>query len=110
MRHPGRHFPGVLVQGDTLHAMCVRLDAVCKEARGRLSEDALFELNEHRNHLWDLLNHYKAVLLEHQIPLPFAESLMSNYTQERSVNHRGAQVLRTNSGGRPLSEALDLSE
>ena len=73
MRHPERRFPGVLVQGDTLHTLCVAADASCKAALGRISPEVYENLNELRNHLWDLLNHYKAVLGEHQIPLPFME-------------------------------------
>jgi hypothetical protein len=74
MRHPGRSFPGVLVQGDTLYTLCVAADAACKASRGNISDDAYCELDELRNHLWELLAHYKMVLSEHQIPLPFFES------------------------------------
>lgn len=73
MRHPGRRFPGVLVQGDTLSTYCYRLDDICRDARGRLGEDTEFELNDLRNALWSLLTHYKVVLGEHEIPLPFTD-------------------------------------
>jgi hypothetical protein len=33
MRHPGRKFPGVLIQGDTLHTLCVSTDSACAAAR-----------------------------------------------------------------------------
>jgi len=72
MRHPGRQFPGVLIQGDTLHSMCRRADVVCRGAvKG---SEAYDELNDLRNHLWELLTHYKAVLQVHDIPLPFYEA------------------------------------
>src|SRR4051794_13704122 len=29
MRHPGRHFPGMLIQGDTLHSFCCMADDAC---------------------------------------------------------------------------------
>lgn len=74
MKHPGRHFPGVLVQGDTLHSLCMAADRSCAAARGCIGEDEYLELNGLRNHLWDLLNHYKQVLGEHQIKLPFSET------------------------------------
>ena len=74
MRHPGRRFPGVLVQGDTLHTLCHRADVVCKAARSQLDSESFEELNDLRNHLWSLLSHYKAVLGEHEIPLPFFEN------------------------------------
>ena len=71
MRHPGRHFPGVLVQGDTLHTLCQRADVVCRElCRGSPGYD---EANKLRNALWGLLTHYKVVLSEHDLPLPFSE-------------------------------------
>ena len=72
MRHPERRFPGVLVQGDTLHTLCQRADVVCRElSRGSAAYD---EANELRNGLWGFLTHYKAVLVEHGVPLPFSES------------------------------------
>jgi hypothetical protein len=72
LRHPGRKYPGVLVQGDTLHSMCCRADEACKEAKALKQDNAYKELNDLRNHLWSLLNHYTSVLQEHQIPLPFS--------------------------------------
>jgi hypothetical protein len=74
MRHPERRFPGVLVQGDTLYGLCQTLDVVCEEAQGTLSEDGYAKLNAARNHLWSLMLHYKGVLAEHHLPLPFVET------------------------------------
>lgn len=71
MRHPNRRFPGVLVQGDSLYAMCQRADLACNEV-GRGSP-GYAELNDLRNALWSYLNHYKVTLLEHDIALPFSE-------------------------------------
>src|SRR5262245_54352577 len=73
MRHPGRRFPGILIQGDTLYSMCFAADVACKAARGALSEGEYTGLNELRNHLWACLIHYKTVLTEHGIELPFNE-------------------------------------
>jgi hypothetical protein len=73
VRHPGRHFPGLLLQGDTLHAICVRADEACSLAREEGCTRTFSELNELRNQLWDRLNHYKRVLTEHGIRLPFSE-------------------------------------
>ena len=73
IRHPGRRFPGVLIQGDSLFSLCVQADDACAAARGKLGSDAYDELNELRNALWGYLNHYKSVLGEHQISLPFSE-------------------------------------
>ena len=71
MRHPGRAFPGVLVQGDSLHVLCQQADLACKEV-GR-GKPGFNELNDLRNTLWSYLSHYKATLLEHGIELPFSE-------------------------------------
>ena len=71
LRHPGRHFPGVLVQGDTLWTFWQQADAICLAGRDRLPAQSYKELNELRNALQSLLAHYKVVLAEHSIPLPF---------------------------------------
>ena len=71
VRHPGRRFPGVLVQGDSLFGLCCQADIACTAARSSLDSDSYEELNDLRNKLWGYLNHYKAVLQEHQLPLPF---------------------------------------
>ncbi|MCC8686296.1 hypothetical protein ABFU27_20530 [Xanthomonas campestris pv. raphani] len=73
MRHPDRHFPGVLIQGDSLHALCLQADETCAAAKGGLDPEAYGELNELRNALWGYLNHYKVVLGEHKIGLPFSD-------------------------------------
>jgi hypothetical protein len=71
MRHPMRAFPGLLMQGDSLHAFCVQADLVCERiGRGSPGFD---EADELRNSLWTYLNHYKTVLGEHEIKLPFCE-------------------------------------
>jgi hypothetical protein len=76
MRHPGRHFPGFLIQGDSLYVLCRRADEVCASiGRGAPGFDVA---NELRNALWASLNHYKAVLVEHQLPIPFNERPISN--------------------------------
>ena len=73
LRHPNRRFPGVLVQGDTLYSLCTAADASCRAAQPQLGNEAYEELSDLRNRLWSLLNHYKSVLHEHQLPLPFSE-------------------------------------
>lgn len=70
MRHPGRKFPGCLIQGDSLHTMVTSLAAVQAEA-GCLSEDAASELELVIERLAQLLEHYKATLVSHNLELPF---------------------------------------
>jgi hypothetical protein len=71
MRHPDRRFPGVLIQGDALHALCQRADIACEEA-GRASP-AFKAMNDLRNALQSVLARYSAVLGEHEVPLPYSE-------------------------------------
>ena len=73
LRHPGRQFPGSLIQGDTLYSICRNADEICAKAKSSLDADTYFELNQLRNALWDRLTHYKRVLSEHNLPLPFSE-------------------------------------
>ena len=73
MRHPDRRFPGVLIQGDSLYSLCVAADASCQAFQSQAHTEAYQELNDLRNHLRSLLSHYKSVLAQHQIPLPFNE-------------------------------------
>jgi len=74
LRHPGRRFPGVLVQGDDLYSMCKAADRICTNGREALDDEAYQELNRLRNGLWKRLVHYKDVLRSHDIPLPFSET------------------------------------
>ncbi len=69
IRHPDRKFPGLLVQGDTLYA----LYAQAAEALSG-SQNAQVGLLELHSNLLAMLTHYKSVLAEHQINLPFVET------------------------------------
>ena len=33
LRHPGRKFPGLLIQGDSLYSLCKKADAACASAK-----------------------------------------------------------------------------
>ncbi len=71
IRHPDRQFPGLLIQGDTLNNLARAALAVSKSADGRLSDDEAFEAKELAEELASLLEHYKSVLAENKISLPF---------------------------------------
>jgi hypothetical protein len=73
LRHLGRKFPGILIQGDTLHALCTQA-ADGYAASESLDPGARDELLGLRDSLSALLAHYKDVLGEHQIALPFVEA------------------------------------
>ncbi|ESY71999.1 hypothetical protein NKJ90_10270 [Mesorhizobium sp. M0051] len=70
MRHPGRAFPGVLIQGDTLHSLAKQADLIC--AGIGIGSDAFEEADDLRGTLWALVNHYKATLVAHSMDLPFS--------------------------------------
>ncbi|HZZ90255.1 MAG TPA: hypothetical protein VFE13_18140 [Caulobacteraceae bacterium] len=71
IRHPGRRFPGLLLQGDSLYSLCARADALCTKLKP--GDPAYGDASQLRNALWAGLNHYKSVLSAHGIGLPFSE-------------------------------------
>jgi len=73
VRHPNRSFPGVLIQGDTLHTMHVRACVALQAHAAGNHVEAIEELEELRDHLAELCLHYKRTLVEHGIRLPYAE-------------------------------------
>jgi hypothetical protein len=74
MRHPGRKFPGVLIQGDTLNSLCTAADRVRVKGGGVMDEESYLEFERLRGDLHGLPEHYKAVLAEQQVRLPFIEN------------------------------------
>jgi hypothetical protein len=72
MRHPGRRFPGMLIPGDTLHALARTLASARAQA-GSIDEEAAYELADVADALQDWLAHYERVLAEHGIELPYAK-------------------------------------
>ncbi|WP_303747919.1 DUF6959 family protein [Stenotrophomonas pigmentata] len=73
LRHPGREFPGLLLQGDTLNALCVQIADVL--AGG---PDALDDLEDLQSRLLGMLSHYISVLEEHDLKLPFPMPAVSD--------------------------------
>jgi hypothetical protein len=64
MRHPGRRFPGVLVQGDTLRGLVNQLAGIIECAED-LDEDSRGELDDVYEKLEGLLTHYETTLVAH---------------------------------------------
>jgi hypothetical protein len=73
MRHPGRRFPGILLQGDIPYSLCQKADRLCSDSRNKVNPELYNELNSLRNSLQHFLNQYKTALDAHNIPLPFSE-------------------------------------
>lgn len=71
IRHPGRQFPGVLIQGDTLHSVISSLRDLAAALPASTAEDALGDLEFSLEILEDMLAHYEATLSTHGISLPY---------------------------------------
>lgn len=71
MKHPGRAFPGVLIQGDSLFILWQQAERVCQGiARGTVAiEDATY-LRDLRG---EYLTHYKMTMTKHEMKLPFVD-------------------------------------
>jgi uncharacterized protein DUF6959 len=69
VRHPERRFPGVLVQGDTLHSLLLQLRAVRLAAD--LDPETAEIFDEALDQLKGYVEHYQVVLKRHDIELPF---------------------------------------
>lgn len=69
LRHPGRRFPGVLIQGDTLNALCQ--DAQRLQGLLPPGSDSAGEFAELCDQLTALRDHYAATLKAHDLPLPY---------------------------------------
>jgi hypothetical protein len=75
LRHPQRRFPGILVQGDSLHIMWQQARQVREAVQsGRLSEDDLGEAEALAHGLGRLVVVYEAALGEAGIELPYVPS------------------------------------
>jgi signal transduction histidine kinase len=71
---PGRNFPGVVVQGDTLNGLVQRLGEMAQMLeRGEL-DDLAGELSDIREQLSEALANYDHVCAERGIPSPYPKS------------------------------------
>jgi hypothetical protein len=68
---PGRRYPGVLVQGDTLRSIFLAADSMCKLATKQSDKDLLDEALGLRETLTEIVDHYERTLNENQISLPY---------------------------------------
>ena len=72
LQHPGRRFPGILVQGDTLHAMVASLRYVMGNS-ACLEEEPTDRLRELTERMEEMLANYRSVLTANDIKLPFRD-------------------------------------
>ena len=73
IRHPGRQFPGSLIQGDSLYILCSGINEAIRALDENDLEEARGCMTEVSDLLHGRLKHYKETLSEHGIKLPFYE-------------------------------------
>jgi hypothetical protein len=74
MRHPGRNFPGSLVQGNTLYNLVPIARDVLKRAVLTKDSELTESATELKEDLDERLAHYEAVLVRHGLSLPYVKS------------------------------------
>lgn len=98
VRAPGRRFPGVLIQGDSLSIM---VQAVA-DLRTAIERGALEEAKEEADNLHEALRqrllHYEQVLGAHGLPLPYAVPESTGGELGESTAGGDERVLQTESG------------
>lgn len=72
---PGRRFPGIVMQGDTLSSVFDAVVFALKDAKVRRDEDAYYELLMFAETLQGQLQHYEQTLSAISMPLPYACSI-----------------------------------
>jgi hypothetical protein len=78
---PGRAFPGIVMQGDSLSGI---FDAVVRclgEAKGRRDEETYYELIDFAAMLQGQLLHYEETLASLGVKLPYAESIKNRVVE-----------------------------
>lgn len=74
VRVQGRKFPGVVIQGDTLNELVKVAQHISYSTSSTGEEELELDAKELAEQLTQLLEHYKLVLAEHNIELPFSPS------------------------------------
>lgn len=73
VKMPGRHFPGLVIQGDSLSSLLYLAESICEKSEKTSDVDLVNETRELKDHLQQLLLHYEATLSKHNIPLPYSK-------------------------------------
>jgi hypothetical protein len=73
-RMPGRRFPGVIVQGDSLSILASLARDVARRASAASDPELQDDANELRDKLDELQEMYEKVLAEHGMELPYVKS------------------------------------
>ncbi len=68
---PGRKFPGVVIQGDSLHTLVKRLSDLHLRSEKYRDEELTIGLNDLLEILSEASIHYESICKERGIPLPY---------------------------------------
>jgi hypothetical protein len=71
VRVPERRFPGIVVQGDSLHGLTSLAVDVLRRAKASTDGELVEIAQDLFQRLSSLEKHYEEVLLLHDIPLPY---------------------------------------
>jgi hypothetical protein len=71
VRAPGRRFPGVVVQGDTLATLLDSANEIVSRAALTSDDELAAEAEGLRDRLAGLVAQYEAVMVEHGLGLPY---------------------------------------
>ena len=74
VKMPGRHFPGLVLQGDSLSQLLNLAQSIYEKSERTSDIHLINESRELRDNLQQLLSHYEATLSKHNIPLPYSKS------------------------------------
>lgn len=72
LRHPGRRFPGSLIQGDSLSVLVEEAREIFAAVQKTADPELLALVQGHKEKLEDRLSIYEDALNEHGIALPYA--------------------------------------
>jgi hypothetical protein len=76
IKPPGRHYPGCVIQGDSLASLCRMAKSIATLVQNHATgkSDLLEDSQELANSLIDRILHYQEVLAAHGIPLPYPQT------------------------------------
>ena len=72
---PGRRFPGIVMQGDTLSNVFDSVAFALRDAKARRDEESYYEFLMFAETLQGQLEHYESVLVRLGMPLPYSPSI-----------------------------------
>jgi len=71
VRTPGRQFPGVVIQGDSLHIIAKQVDEIARLSDGSHNPELQDAVSELRENLGRYVGAYEDALREHDMSLPY---------------------------------------